>query len=149
MKSLFNPVDSQEIIDRINRLDVDMKPLWGRMNVAQMLAHCQQPLKVAYGEAKGTQSFVGKLFGRLAKKQLLSGKPMKRNLPTDKTFLIADSREFVKEKEQLIALVKKFQTGGPAILSKDPHPFFGKLTVEEWDQLSWKHLDHHLQQFGV
>src|SRR5688572_30534510 len=113
MKSLFNPADNQEIIDRINRLSVNAKPLWGRMNVAQMLAHCQQPLKVAYGEAKGTQSFVGKLFGKLAKKQLLSGKPMKKNLPTDKTFVVADNREFSKEKDHLIALVHKFQSGGP------------------------------------
>ncbi len=34
-------------------------------------------------------------------------------------------------------------------LSKDPHPFFGNLNSEEWDTLNWKHLDHHLRQFGV
>jgi hypothetical protein len=119
------------------------------MNVAQMLAHCQQPLRVAYGELKLKQGLMGILFGRIIKKKLSGEQPFKKNLPTDKSFKITEPREFEKEKQQLISLVKKFSSEGPAALTKHPHPFFGKLSIEEWDNLSWKHLDHHLQQFGV
>ena len=149
MKSLFSAQDNKEIIDRINKLTSETPALWGRMNVSQMLTHCQQPLKVAYGEMKDKQSLIGRLFGGFAKKQLLSDKPMKKNLPTSRSFLITDAREFNEEKERLIQLVRKFHSAGPSVLTTDPHPFFGKLTVDEWDKLSWKHLDHHLQQFGV
>ncbi|MFD1127776.1 DUF1569 domain-containing protein [Paenibacillus provencensis] len=30
----------------------------------------------------------------------------------------------------------------------NPHPFFGKLTSEEWSIGLYKHLDHHLKEFG-
>jgi hypothetical protein len=149
MKSMFNTADNREIIERLNKLTPQTAPLWGKMTVAQMLAHCQQPLRVAVGEVKGTQSFIGRLFGGIAKKQLLADKPMKRNLPTDKTFLIKDDRDFNLEKEKLVQLVQKFGEAGPSVLTKDPHPFFGKLSAEEWDKLTWTHLHHHLQQFGV
>ena len=67
MKSLFSAEDNQEIIDRINRLTPQTPARWGKMNVSQMITHCQQPLKVAYGELKEKQSFTGRLFGGLAK----------------------------------------------------------------------------------
>ena len=118
------------------------------MNVSQMLAHCQQPLKVALGEIRASRTFIGRLFGGIAKKQFLKEEVMKRNLPTDKSFIITGSRQFEEEKEKLVSLIERFRSG-PGILTKEPHPFFGKLTTEEWDILGWKHLDHHLRQFGV
>ena len=92
---------------------------------------------------------MGILFGKIAKKQILSDKPFSRNSPTDKHFIVADQRNFEEEKKALIALVQRFAKSGPAGLTKDAHPFFGAMTTEEWDKLMWKHLDHHLQQFGV
>jgi hypothetical protein len=85
----------------------------------------------------------------MAKKQLLADKPFKQNLPTAPQFMVKDYGVFESEKQKLTAMINKFQQGGPGKLSQDPHPFFGKLTVDEWDQLQWKHLDHHLRQFGV
>jgi len=148
MKSIFNRADNREIIHRIEKLTPTTQATWGKMTVAQMLAHCQQPLKVSLGDTKGKQSLIGKLFGGFAKKQLMGEKPMKRNLTTDKTFAVRETRDFNEEKQKLIRLIERFEAG-PAVLSKDPHPFFGKLTEEESDRIIWKHLDHHLQQFGV
>ena len=149
MKSLFNKEDNQEIVDRINTLSDSTPAQWGKMNVSQMLAHCQSPLKVAFGELKLKRGLIGILFGNIAKKKLAGETPFQRNLPTDKNFLVKDNRKFDEEKQKLIHLVRKFTTEGPSGLSKEPHPFFGKLTNGEWDNLMWKHLDHHLKQFGV
>ena len=149
MKSLFNAPDSQELVDRINLLTAASKPLWGKMQVAQMLAHAQQPLKVALGELKLKQGVMGFLFGKMAKRQLLAGADMKRNLPTAREFLVKTDVLFDEEKKKLIALVQRFYQSGPQGLTKEDHPFFGKLTTEEWDKLQYKHLDHHLRQFGV
>ncbi len=57
--------------------------------------------------------------------------------------------ETVIERRRLSELVRRFNAGGAGGLSKTPHPFFGKLTSKEWDQLTCNHLDHHLRQFGV
>ena len=149
MKSLFNAPDNQEVIDRINALSPASKPLWGKMHVAQMLAHAQQPLKVALGELKLKRGLMGFFFGKMAKRKLLADAEMKKNMPTAKEFLIRTDVIFAEEKKKLIALVQRFYQGGPNGLTQEDHPFFGKLTTEEWDQLQYKHLDHHLKQFGV
>jgi hypothetical protein len=150
MKSLFNTEDNQEIINRINSLKNTSQALWGKMNVSQMLSHAQVPLKVAFGEMKLKRGIPGILFGSMIRKKLTRDeRPFDRNLPTDKGFIVTDEREFEKEKNDLIETVKRFREMGPEGLSKDPHPFFGKLTSSDWDQIQWKHLDHHLRQFGA
>jgi len=49
----------------------------------------------------------------------------------------------------LCALIDRFAVGGPQCCTKHPHTFFGQMTPEEWATLMYKHLDHHLRQFGV
>jgi len=150
MKSLFNLTDNNEIIARIERLSQSSKAEWGKMNVGQMLAHCQEPIKVAFGEAKTKRGLIGILFGKMAKKQLTGDDaPFKKSLPTAPTFVIKGDRNFEEEKNKLVAYVKRFAEKGPEAISKDPHPFFGHMTVHEWNKLMMKHLDHHLRQFGA
>ncbi|HEX8517684.1 MAG TPA: DUF1569 domain-containing protein [Bacteroidia bacterium] len=150
MESLFNPKDNQRIIDRINSLTNKSQAQWGKMNVSQMLAHSQVPLSVAFGEHKLKRGLMSVLFGRMFKNKLMKDeKPFDRNLPTDKRFIVVEQREFEKEKDKLIELVQRFVKAGPDGLTKDPHPFFGNLSGKEWDILQWKHLDHHLRQFGA
>src|SRR5262245_57463204 len=142
MKTLLSAPDSQEIVKRIHRLQPDSRGQWGKMQVAQMLAHCQVPMRVALGEVKLRRSLIGLLFGRLAKKSLVAPRPFKHDLPTAPQFRVTDARDFAIEKANLIALVQRFQAGGAAGITKDPHPFFGRMTVPEWELLQWKHLDH-------
>ena len=150
MKSLFNTSDNNQMIDRINRLTANSKAEWGKMSSGQMLVHSQRPLQVAFGELKLKRTLIGVLFGNIAKKKLARGEePFSKNLPTDKNFIVTDQRNVEEEKKKLIALVQKFARVGPEGITKEPHPFFGIMTTQEWDTLMCKHLDHHLRQFGV
>lgn len=146
IKNLFDPAVKQDIIGRINKLTPQSQRQWGKMDVAQMMAHCQMPLGVAVGNHKLKGSFFIKLIGPLFKSQLYNDKSFKQNLPTDKSFKIADAKDFEKEKQNLIRMINDFSEN---IMSGEPHPFFGKLTKEQWSKGTWKHLDHHLRQFGV
>ncbi|MEI9957583.1 MAG: DUF1569 domain-containing protein [Ferruginibacter sp.] len=146
LKNLFDTTAKQEIIARINKLTPQSKALWGKMNIEQMLAHCQMPLGVATGKHTLKGNFFIRLIGPLFKKQLFNETPFKRNLPTDKSFIIVNPQEFEKEKKNLIDMLNDFSENN---MSGEPHPFFGKMTKEEWSKGTWKHLDHHLQQFGV
>lgn len=146
MKSLFDEAEKQNILNRIQQLTPASQAKWGKMNVAQMLTHCQQPLHVIYGEVKLKRNLMGILFGGMIKRMLLKDEPYKPGLPTAKEFIITDAREFGKEKKLLTDLVQRFS---PQQISKDPHPLFGTMTPAEWDFMQWKHLDHHLRQFGV
>ena len=149
MNSLFNPEHNKEIVERINKLTPQSKAQWGKMNVGQAMAHCQQPLRVAYGDLKLKRTFFGFLLGGMVKKKLTGPADYDKNLPTDKHFIVSDQRNFETEKLKLIALVQKFASEGPKALTKEAHPFFGRLTTAEWDALQYKHLHHHLTQFGV
>lgn len=146
VKNLFEPSVKQEVIDRINKLTAQSQRQWGKMDVAQMLAHCQMPLGVAVGKHKLKGNFFIKLIGPLFKKKLFGEAPYKQNLPTDKSFKMTDPKDFEKEKQNLIGMINDFSETS---MSDEPHPFFGKLTKDEWSKGTWKHLDHHLQQFGV
>jgi hypothetical protein len=147
VKNLFEPAVKQDIVNRINKLTPDSKALWGKMNVNQMLAHLQMPIGVAEGTHQLKRSFIGILFGRMAKPMLYNDKPFKRNLPTDKSFIMTgNDKDFETEKKKLLEMISHFTEQN---MVDTPHPFFGKLTKEQWSKGTWKHLDHHLQQFGV
>ncbi len=147
IKNLFDAGVKQEIIDRINKLTPETKQLWGKMNVSQMLAHVQMPIRIAYGTHQPKGSFLLNIIGPLFKSKLWDEKPYKHSLPTDPTFVMTGlDKEFEKEKSVLLELVNKFTIEN---LTRERHPVFGKLTKENWSKATWKHLDHHLQQFGV
>ncbi|MES2617317.1 MAG: DUF1569 domain-containing protein [Bacteroidota bacterium] len=150
MNSIFNQADTQAFLHRIDELTPESKALWGKMQVSQMLAHCQQPIRVGLGELKLKRGIIGMLFGKLARKKLTaSDEPFARNMPTDKHFIIKEFSDFETEKNKLKALIRRLFEGGPDVLTKNAHPFFGRLTTRQWDLLVVKHLDHHLRQFGV
>ena len=149
MQSLFDSNTYNQIIDRLNKLSPTSTAQWGKMNVAQMLAHCKEAFKVPLSDEKIPRMFMGRLMGWMIKSKLYSEDPWKKNLPTAPNFLINDERNFHDEKQELTDLVNKFYTAGPSGIGKFPHPFFGKFTKEQWGMSMHKHLDHHLRQFGA
>lgn len=146
VKNLFDPAVKQEIIIRINKLTLQSQRQWGKMDVAQMLAHCQMPLGVAVGKHQLKGNFILKVFGPIFKSLLYNSRPFRQNLPTDKSFIITEPKDFEKEKQDLIQMINDFSENN---MSGKPHPLFGKLTKDQWSKGTWKHLDHHLRQFGV
>jgi hypothetical protein len=91
-----------------------------------------------------------RILGPVVKSKVLKDEaPMRRNAPTAKSLVVTDERDLGKERERLCALIDRFCSGGPQGCTKHAHTFFGRLTPEEWAQLMYKHLDHHLRQFGV
>ncbi len=150
MKNIFDTKDTREIIGRINKLTPETQHLWGKMNVAQMLAHCNVAYELVYTDKhpkpKGLKKFMIKL---LAKNIVVGPRPYKRNTRTAPVFLISDERDFETEKKRLIEhLEKTRQLGAGHFNGKESHAF-GPLTDKEWNTLFYKHLNHHLEQFGV
>ncbi|MCC7139520.1 MAG: DUF1569 domain-containing protein [Planctomycetes bacterium] len=146
--SLFDRAGREALLARVQAMTPASPRQWGKMDVGQMLAHLQVGLRVALGDTKLKRSLLGLLFGRMAKRSALGEKPFSKGLPTDATFKIRDARDVAREKTALLALIERFGAGGPAVVTSDPHPFFGPMTPPEWDVLMAKHLDHHLRQFG-
>ena len=150
MKTIFNQEDNKELLSRIANLKQDSERKWGKMNVSQMLVHCQKPLEVANEQLIIKRNIFSYLFGAMMKKKLIDkGEDFKQNLPTSKQFRIESDFDFKKEQEMLINMVQSLGQKGESAIKIKIHPFFGKMTPNEWGILFYKHLDHHLQQFGV
>lgn len=149
MKNLFEQDTTTEVIGRIDNLRPDAQRQWGKMDVAQMLAHCSATLDMASGKINPPRPLIGKLIGPLFKAILTNEKPFSQSTPTDKRLVISDQRDFAREQEQLKGKIQEFHEGGEGKCTRHPHPFFGALTPGEWSRGMYKHLDHHLRQFGA
>jgi hypothetical protein len=149
MKNLFQPDAADEVISRIDKLQPTAQHQWGKMDVAQMLAHCSTTLDMASGRLVLPRLWIGRILGPFVRPIFTNEKPLSRNSPTDKNLVVSDPRDFSHEQKQLKLRVRQFQQGGEAQCTKHPHPFFGALTPQAWSTGMYKHLDHHLRQFGV
>ncbi len=150
MKNIFDPKVKDEVLARINKLSPETPAQWGKMSVGQMLAHCNVTYEMAYDnkhpKATGFKKFMLKLF---VKKIVVGEKPYSKNGRTAPEFMITDAREFEKEKGRLVAYLNKtVELGGDRFEGKESNSF-GPLTKNEWNNMFYKHLDHHLSQFGV
>ncbi len=149
MLNLFETEVYNQVLERMNKLSHHSERQWGKMEVSQMLAHCKEAFKIPLSETPLKRNFIGLLIGWAVKGQLYNDKPWKQGLPTAPNFIIKDKRNFDNEKAQLLELINAFYTKGPAKVGLYPHPMFGSFTSEQWGQAMFKHLDHHLKQFGV
>jgi hypothetical protein len=150
MKDLYHPVLASALKARLALLRPESERLWGRMTPAQAAAHCAAGLEMALGDRKPPRVLMGSLIGWLIKPMVFgSDAPMHRNSPTAQELVVADQRELAHERERLIALIDRFIAAGPAGCTTHPHSFFGRLKAEQWSMLMYKHLDHHLRQFGL
>ena len=149
MKTLFDDAERGSILQRLGRLQPVSERQWGKMNPAQMMAHCAAALETGTGDTPRKQALIGKVFAPFVRSSLLGDKPFSKNSPTDPTFIVKDERDFAKEKQRLVSVLGRFAEGGPAEAARHVHSFLGKLKGEEWGVMMWKHLDHHLRQFGL
>jgi Protein of unknown function (DUF1569) len=150
MKNLFETERLIEVKERVALLRPESPRQWGKMNAAQMVAHCTAGMEMALGDRKLPRVLIGRLIGGIIKPKVFGDdEPMRRNSPTMKELVMQDERDLDKERVRLLELIDRFAAAGPAGCTDHPHSFFGRLTPGEWAILTYKHLDHHLRQFGV
>lgn len=150
MQTLFDQKAHKEILIRIDNLTENSEPAWGKMNVGQMVKHCQMPLLVAIGKMQLSEEigFFKKMLLKLYKPIMYNDKPWPENLTTPKDFKITEKQDFHIERGQLKVIVTEFHN--KALNMYWPkHPFFGNFKTDQWGRMQYKHLDHHLRQFGV
>jgi hypothetical protein len=150
MKNVFDQEVTAELISRINKLTANSKPQWGKMSVDQMLAHCCVSYEFVYEDIHPKVNPVKVLLLKMVvKKFVVNEKPYSRNSRTAPEFIMKGSKDFEAEKKRLIGYISKTQKEGEAYFDGKESSSFGKLNKVEWNNMFYKHLDHHLNQFGV
>ena len=147
---MYQPSDVEEIRKRLARLQPDSPRQWGAMSAPQAMAHCASAMEWAVGDRIPPRMGLASILGRIIKSKVIGDDaPFRRNSPTAKDLVVADERDFQAERQRLSVLIDRFAAAGPAGCTRHPHNFFGRMTPDEWAILIYKHLDHHLRQFGV
>lgn len=150
IKNVFEKNVADELVKRLNNLSSDSQRLWGKMTIGQMLAHVNVSYDMAYTSnyppATGLKKFFLKTF---IKGFVTNEKKYSKNSRTAPEFLQTDEKEFEAERKKLIDYIYKVQADGTSKFEGLPSPSFGVLTSKEWNNLFYKHIDHHLRQFGV
>jgi hypothetical protein len=152
MKNIFDQSISNEVITRINTLTPTTTPNWGKMNAPQMLAHCNVTYEFVYEPQKHKKpNFIIRFILKSFVKQVVVGEvPFKQNGSTSPDFIMTGTnKNFEIEKQRLITFITKAQQDGAVFFDGKESHGFGVLNTQEWNNLFYKHLDHHLTQFGV
>lgn len=148
--NIFQPETVETLFARLDRLNKDSERLWGKMNVSQMLAHCCIPFEQALGmRHDGPSAFMKFVLRGFFRKSMVNEVPYRQNLPTAPSFVIDDERNLETERSRLKALLEQFSKKGAGYFEGKKQITLGTLSAQEWNNLIYKHLDHHLRQFGA
>ena len=149
LPTVFLPRHREAIARRLADLEPQAGRRWGTMDPAQMLHHCAQLLEVGTGDQAVRQVLLGRFLAPLILPLALGPRPFRRNLPTDPRLVAAEPGAFESQRLRLATVLDRFVRRGPEGAAEAVHPFFGRLGGPGWGRLMYKHLDHHLRQFGV
>jgi hypothetical protein len=150
LPNIFTKEVAEGVIERINQLRPDTQPLWGKMNTAQMFAHCNITYEMVYTDKHPKPGFFMRLALKMfVKKLVVSDKPYPKNARTAPAFLVSDKKDFEVEKGRLTEYIRQTQLLGAYAFDGKRSLSFGHLSDNEWNNMFYKHLDHHLKQFGV
>lgn len=148
MQTLFDHATLDTVLTRLDRLRPDSPRQWGKMSPAQMLEHTSRALEMAIGLRPTPQMWLGKLIGWTVRKSFVGPKPFGKNGPTGPDFIVTGQPEFDVVQARTRALLQQFHGLGERGCDGHVHGFFGPMTGHEWGVTQFKHVDHHLRQFG-
>ena len=150
LPDIFNPEVAAGVVMRINQLTPETKPVWGTMSVDKMLAHCNVTYEMVYDNKHKKPGSIGRFVLKLLVKPTVTNeKPYRKKSQTAPAFIIKDERNFEQEKQRLVAYLQRVVQDGRKSFEGKESNSFGQLNADEWNNMFYKHLDHHLSQFGV
>jgi hypothetical protein len=121
------------------------------MNAHQVIVHLTDPFRAALGER--TAHKMPGLFSKWPlNKFIVYLMPWPKGAPTAPEFIQGvkgtPSETFEKDKKELFRFIEKFVSVEKE-MKFQPSPVFGKITNKDWGRLMWRHVNHHLKQFGL
>lgn len=145
-KSLYHRDVYHDILARIEKLTAESTPQWGKMDSGKMIAHCADIFDVSNGKPLANTPFFARLFKGMIRKMVVGEKPYPKNSKTHPQYIQTSAKDFGTEKQRLLKALERWK-GMEG--EQTEHALFGVLTREEKGWSAYKHLDHHLSQFGV
>lgn len=148
-KSILDEQCCEALAARVQKIQPDSQPRWGTMNATEMLLHCNRVNEqLLAAEAPRVKTKVSQYIARLLVLYLLPNYPKGARTPRRlDTKGQIDVSAFRQEQTNFIDIIRRFPVHQKPI--ELPHPYFGQLSTKQWGLAGYKHVDHHLRQFGV
>ena len=150
LPNVFSKEVADRLVSRINALTAASPRQWGKMSVDQMLAHCNVTYELVYEDNHPKPGLVmGFILKKFVKNKVVTEVPYTKSGQTAPAFIVKTSRDFDLEKKRLIQYILQTKDLGEKHFDNKMSHSFGTLSSNEWNNMFYKHLDHHLTQFGV
>lgn len=151
MKTIFDPALRAKIEHRLKLLSPSSTPKWGKLTAGKMLPHCTDQIWLGLGKKKG-EDHSSLIRRTIAKWFVIYGtgfpKTGVKTIPEmDWEVSGTQATAFEQDRKTLLNAIQDF-CNRDARKGFEAHPYFGRLTRDQWGVLVYKHLDHHLFQFG-
>ena len=147
MKSIWQDQSRCELNDRVGRLAWDCRAQWGKFTAPKMVCHLAESLKMAMGDLNVAPKSSPIRYPPL-KQLIVYLAPFPKGVPTAPELLARDPREWANDVADVQSLLAR--AGSARTTDSWPeHPVFGKLSTRAWGVLIYRHMDHHLRQFGA
>jgi hypothetical protein len=146
-RSLSDPRARQQLADRLERLAPGAKPLWGKMTAPQMVAHLADWMLMAKGELKTAPKKRALRFPPI-KQLVIYWLPFPKGVPTAPELITRKPLAWKVERAAVRQHVESWENLNRQTMWPE-HPVFGKMTARAWGVLGYRHMDHHLRQFGI
>ena len=146
LRSLLSAEERSDLMRRLRRLTPGTEPAWGTLTAPRMLSHLADQLRVALGDLPARP--VHTPVSRTLVKFLVVNtgfEPPRGKIRTAPEMLTSKPGAWDADVSACMQLAERVGAGS----ARAVHPAFGPLTPEEWGRLCWKHVNHHLVQFGV
>ncbi len=147
--SLRDPAGRRSILARLASLTPEHPRMWGRMELVQLLPHLASGLRMALGERTVEGTLPRRIRGAVLRHLAIYLLPWPEGkIQSPPGAFSTPSLGWEQDRKTVVALIERFVTTPPDKLGT-VHPSFGRMRPRDWDVLQYRHLDHHLRQFGV
>ena|SRR5215213_6043692 len=148
MRTMWETQRQQEIRNRVARLRPDARGAWGKLSAPAMVCHLADSLKMALGEVAVAPKHLPIRYAPL-KQLIIYVAPFPKSAPTAPELLARSPAAWQTDVDELQALVDRFAARGRDTSAWPEHPAFGRMSHRAWGVLVYRHMDHHLRQFGA
>src|SRR3954452_14794776 len=147
MISIWQDDARRDLSDRVGALVWDRRASWGKFTAPKMVCHLADSLRMAMGELTVKPKRLPIRYPPL-KQLIIYVAPFPKGAPTAPELLTREPRDWTSDVADLQALLDR--AAATSTPDRWPeHPAFGSLSKRAWGVLIYRHMDHHLRQFGA
>ena len=145
--SLWNDEERAGLVSRLDRLTPQNQRHWGEMEISKLLPHLGGALRMALGDIE-TSHGKGLMATALMRWLIIHVLPWPKGAQSPPEGFTTVPSSWDEDRGKLLELIERFATASPDQLPGH-NPVFGRIKPDDWDMLQFRHLDHHLTQWGV